>query len=232
LHVSTQKPALAGLHDIDWRNLQHAYGSADDVPDQLLSLAAGDDSVLGDLFGNIYHQGSVYQATAYAVPFLWRLLAAQGEVGHSGIAALLGAIAEASGDQRSGWTQETREEVWNGAAVALQLLASSNATARRGAASILACFAEKADQLATPLRGVLRRADCSLHERARVGLALAALGNYDEEAFGPDDLGFFAEAMHLAQGAAAGDTEAVHTCLSILIETIESDPADLSDWTG
>jgi hypothetical protein len=51
------------MDDIDWQSLRHAYGSADDVPDRLLSLADGDDSAIGELFGNIYHQGSVYVAT-------------------------------------------------------------------------------------------------------------------------------------------------------------------------
>jgi hypothetical protein len=60
---------------------------------------------------------------------------------------------------------------------------------------------------------------------------LAALGSYDEEAFGLGHPAFVAEAKYLAQEAAAGNTEALHTCLSILIETIESDPEDLSDWT-
>jgi len=51
------------MDDIDWQSLRHAYGSADDVPDRLLSLADGDDSAIGELLGNIYHQGSVYQAS-------------------------------------------------------------------------------------------------------------------------------------------------------------------------
>jgi hypothetical protein len=222
--MSIEQPSLAGVDAIDWHALQHAYGSADDVPDQLYRLADGDDSSIGDLFGNIYHQGSLFEATAYTVPFLWRLLAAHGEIGHSGIAALLSAIAEASGSQRNGWAQKSREEVWKGAGVALRLLSSSNETARRGAASILPGFAEYADQLTNPLRGVLRRPDCSQCERARIGLALAAMGEFEDEAFGAGDSAFFAEAK--------GNTEAVDTCLSVLIETIETDPEDLSNWTG
>jgi len=230
--MSTEQPSLAGVDDIDWHKLQHAYGSADDVSDQLHRLADGDDSSIEDLFGNIYHQGSLFEATAYTVPFLWRLLAAQGEIGHSGIAALLSAIAEASGSQRSGWAEKSREEVWKGAGVALKLLSSSDERARRGAASILACFTEYADQLTIPLRGVLRRPDCSQCERARIGLALAAMGEFNDEAFGAHDSAFFAEAKDLAERAAAGNTDAVDTCLSVLIETVETDPEDLSNWTG
>jgi len=228
--VSEQYPALAGLHDIDWRNLQHAYGSAEDVPELLTSLAAGDDSVLWDLCGNIYHQGTVYQATSYAVPFLWRLLAAQGDAGHSGVASLLGTIAEAACDPPSPWSQKILDEIWNGAPVALQLLQSSNETARRGAVCILACLPEKAKELTTPLQDVLRRKDCSQHERALVGLALAALGVFDEAAFGSGTAPFIVEAKHLAQQAAMGDLEAIGTCRLILPEAVEVDPEDLSNW--
>jgi hypothetical protein len=42
----------------------------------------------------------------------------------------------------------------------------------------------------------------------------------------------FTETKYLAQEAATGNPETVHTCLTVLIETIETDPEDLSDWTG
>lgn len=228
--MSSQNFALDGLADIDWRNLHHAYGSAEDVPDQLRSLAEGDDSVLWDLFGNIHHQGSVYEATAYAIPFLWRLLAAHGEVGHSGIAALLGSIASASGDSTSHWTVQIREEIQKGAEIALRLLASSHEAARRGAVCILASTTGLANTLVPSLNDVLR-ANCSLHERAMIGLALAALGHYKEEAFADHGLEFFSKAKHLAQGAAKGDAAAKSICRLILIEAIEIDPDDLSNWT-
>lgn len=66
---------LDGLDDIDWHELHHAFGRADDVPAILRSLSEGDPGAIGHLWGNIYHQGTVYPATASAVPFLIRLLA-------------------------------------------------------------------------------------------------------------------------------------------------------------
>ena len=80
-----------------------------------------------------------------------------------------------------------------------------------------------------PLQGVLRRHDCSAHEFARVGLGLAALGNYHQAAFGVDNLEFVASAKHLALDAAAGNTEAIRSGLFTRMETIETDPEDLSD---
>ncbi|MEA2705061.1 MAG: hypothetical protein QOD63_3006, partial [Actinomycetota bacterium] len=45
----------------------------EDVADILRSLVAGEETAgeaVGELFGNIWHQGSIYEATAHAVPFL------------------------------------------------------------------------------------------------------------------------------------------------------------------
>jgi len=71
---------LEGLDSIQWSSLNHAYGSADDVPEQIRSLAHPDDDIrdktLYALYSNIWHQGTVYQATPYAVPFLIELLSA------------------------------------------------------------------------------------------------------------------------------------------------------------
>ncbi|MFD5830011.1 hypothetical protein [Lentzea sp. NPDC060358] len=71
---------LNGLDEVDWSRLTHAYGTAGDVPDQLRALASSDagdrGKALKQLYGNIYHQGTVYKATAHAVPFLLEVLAA------------------------------------------------------------------------------------------------------------------------------------------------------------
>ena len=68
------------LDSIPWKDLKHAYGSAEDVPDLLRSLRAAspdnaydEGSPLWCLFGNIWHQGTIYEATSYAVPFLLEL---------------------------------------------------------------------------------------------------------------------------------------------------------------
>jgi tetratricopeptide (TPR) repeat protein len=90
---------LAGLDEIDWHSLQHAYGAADDVP-RLLHLLLSDDEEVRDsawqaLYGNIWHQGDVYQATSYAVPFLIRLLDSEDTPEKDGILAFLRAVATA-----------------------------------------------------------------------------------------------------------------------------------------
>ena len=56
---------LEGLDLVPWAKLKHAYGEA---PGILRALAAGDAEGLDALFGNIWHQGTVYPATSHAVP--------------------------------------------------------------------------------------------------------------------------------------------------------------------
>lgn len=69
---------LEGLDSIDWASLQHAYGTASDVPDLLRSLLAEDkqirDNAIWELFGNIHHQGTIYEASSYTIPFLMEIL--------------------------------------------------------------------------------------------------------------------------------------------------------------
>ncbi|MGR6968152.1 hypothetical protein ACU639_00770 [Streptomyces cynarae] len=62
------------LDNVQWHALTHAYGSAEDVPELIRALYEDDEETAGEavheLYGNIYHQGTVYPASAPAVPFL------------------------------------------------------------------------------------------------------------------------------------------------------------------
>ena len=88
-------------HDeCDWGWLSHAHGEAADVPWLLRSIASTDPKVrqepIYELFGNIWHQGTVYPATAAAVPFLYELLTAPDVEDKPSIAHLLACIADGS----------------------------------------------------------------------------------------------------------------------------------------
>ena len=91
---------LGELDGIDWRRLRHAYGSAGDVPGQVRALASDDatarQEALGALFGNVWHQGTVYEATSYVVPFLIDLATSPQIHERAGILSLLGEIAGGS----------------------------------------------------------------------------------------------------------------------------------------
>jgi hypothetical protein len=69
---------LKGLDDISWSDLSHAYGAATDVPGRIRAIATGDERARQEAFEglgySIYHQGTVYSATAYAVPYLIELV--------------------------------------------------------------------------------------------------------------------------------------------------------------
>jgi hypothetical protein len=94
-----EKGPLAGMEEIDWHSLHHAYGVADDVPKLLCLLLSSDrqvrDSAWEELYGNIWHQGDVYQATSYAVPFLVRMLDSKEVFDKDGILDFLNVVATA-----------------------------------------------------------------------------------------------------------------------------------------
>jgi hypothetical protein len=72
------RSVLEGIDEIDWRGLRDAYGPASDVPRYIRELAASDtadwNGPVENLYTHICHQGTVYEATAFAVPYLIELL--------------------------------------------------------------------------------------------------------------------------------------------------------------
>jgi hypothetical protein len=69
----------AGIDDIDWGSLEHAYGPATTTPAYLRALLATDRAVRNEavehLWSAVTHQGTVYSATAAAAPYLLAILA-------------------------------------------------------------------------------------------------------------------------------------------------------------
>jgi hypothetical protein len=86
---------FADLDQMDWSQFRHAYGSAEDVPALLRDLASPVDKTAAEaeqeLWSSIVHQGTIYTATAAAVPFLAQLVA-EG-VRQSALVGMLGVIA-------------------------------------------------------------------------------------------------------------------------------------------
>lgn len=66
------------LQQVPWAQFSHAYGSATDTPSHLLALFSNEveerEKALSQLWISICHQGSVYEASAVAVPFLIQIL--------------------------------------------------------------------------------------------------------------------------------------------------------------
>ncbi len=86
-----------GLDDIPWGQIRDAYGPAESVPVRLRELLSSDVEdrafAIDQLNMGICHQGSVAEATAYAVPFLVELARSSTVEGKADILMLLGNIA-------------------------------------------------------------------------------------------------------------------------------------------
>ena len=188
---------LDKLDEIPWDRLSHAYGEATDVPDILRALAGGDEDALDDLFGNIWHQGTVYEATAYAVPFLIELLEHPGTE-TAGLLGLLSEIADGSSyadvhqhldrprpdgdpelreriERELSWVRAARAAVAAGSPVYLRLLADGDEDVRAWAAHTLGMSAEAPDPMVPALRERLALDENPL-VRASLVFAVAAAG--------------------------------------------------------
>jgi len=169
---SEKKELLAGLEDIDWHGLQHAYGPANDVPDLLRLLLSDDETVRDDawqeLYGNLWHQGDVYQATSYAVPFIIQLLNSEAAPDKLGLLAFLQAIAtgnpwlserhiwmepvlarqgrdfQAEIEQAGLYARQAREAVGKGLSTYLACLHHPDPDVREIASALLCAFPEQA----------------------------------------------------------------------------------------
>ncbi|MEZ4393260.1 MAG: HEAT repeat domain-containing protein [Polyangiales bacterium] len=87
---------LDGLDQVDWSKLAHAYGPAADVPALIRALVSPEplerEAAYQELFGNIWHQGTVYEASARALPFLIDLLASERTPDRDTLAVLVASI--------------------------------------------------------------------------------------------------------------------------------------------
>ncbi|WP_405846998.1 hypothetical protein OG211_05060 [Streptomyces niveus] len=121
---------LDGIDDIDWSALTHAYGPADDIPALLRAAGSPDaarrDPALDELISSLCHQGSIYPATAAAVPFIARL-ALEGPGDRLRLMWLLHGAAEGSGPEY----QEVRRAVAVALPALLGLAADEDPAVRR-----------------------------------------------------------------------------------------------------
>ncbi|WP_433377067.1 hypothetical protein ACQPZX_09045 [Actinoplanes sp. CA-142083] len=94
---------FAGLDDLDWAAMRHAYGSAEGVPGLLRALVDPDpatrETALDAMYGAVHHQGDIYDSTMATVPFLLEALRTPGLPGRAGIAEFLTSLAEADPDR-------------------------------------------------------------------------------------------------------------------------------------
>ncbi|WP_371776139.1 HEAT repeat domain-containing protein [Streptomyces sp. NBC_01438] len=87
---------FAGIDEVDWASMEHAYGPADDVPGLLQGLASADpaerERALDGMYGAVHHQGDVYACTLACIPFLFELVVDPAVPDRGGIVELLTSI--------------------------------------------------------------------------------------------------------------------------------------------
>jgi hypothetical protein len=193
---------LQTLDQISWSQLEHAYGPADDVPALLRDLASSEadvrETAMYALYGNIWHQGTVYEATAYAVPFLLELLRHPAMQDKDQILVLLVHLANGNSyldvhqhlelfeqvyaeemrmpewhaelERELSWVRAAHDAVCDGIPTYLDLLGAAEPTVRAAAAYVLAGFVTA--DTTVPFR-LHERLSVETHPLARASLFLS-----------------------------------------------------------
>jgi HEAT repeat protein len=194
--------ALEGLDGVPWGALQHAYGEARDVPDLLRALATEPEDraeTWRALRSNLIHQGTVYEATSRAVPFLIRLaespdVAARDEIlqyvvelagGHGSMPEELApagdALARAEADRSVADVRAVQQAVADGAPAYLRLATDVDSDVRAQAAHALGRCRSRAAEVLPQLRALVA-GESDARVAASLVCALAIVGGADEAA--------------------------------------------------
>lgn len=87
-----------GLHDVSWASMEHAYGSAAEVPWLIEGLAAPEAEVrekaLDRFYTAVHFQGDVYACTVASLPFLFELAGDPAMPGRGDVVRLLASIGQ------------------------------------------------------------------------------------------------------------------------------------------
>jgi hypothetical protein len=233
---------LDRLDQIPWDRLTHAYGPAKDVPDLLRRLRTalpgltGEESPLWHLFGNIWHQGTVYEATAYAVPFLIELAACPLVPDRVGILGLLAEIATGTSyrdvhgnwlnesdfaDRKAvelAWAEQAHAAVASGVAAFLAMT-REEADVRLAAAHVLALLPEHREVVCARLRSMVDAETGSL-QRAGLLLLLGLAGDRSEAA------------LSVLTGALAGDDLVQRRGAALAVASLKPDPLPNLAWVA
>lgn len=93
---------LDGIDNVAWSTIKHAHGFANDIP-VLLSAFLSENKDHSEfavqlLHETIWHQGTVYEASAFVVPFLYKILSASDTdvPNKTGILSLLSCLSDGS----------------------------------------------------------------------------------------------------------------------------------------
>ncbi|MEU9090742.1 HEAT repeat domain-containing protein [Streptomyces sp. NPDC087901] len=120
---------FAGIDEVDWASMEHAYGPADDVPGLLQGLASADpaerEAALDGMYGAVHHQGDVYACTLACIPFLFELVVDPAVPDRGGIVELLTSIGGIDIDEEDIGEAEGEDEAEGAANYAMAAAAVS-----------------------------------------------------------------------------------------------------------
>ncbi|MYS37973.1 hypothetical protein K388_00385 [Streptomyces sp. KhCrAH-43] len=142
---------FAGIDEVDWASMEHAYGPADDVPGLLRGLASADpaerERALDGMYGAVHHQGDVYPCTLACIPFLFELVTDPAVVDRGDLVELLTSIGGI--DLGEDDEEELDEEEAEGAAN--YAMAAAAVTANAGVFCMLLADEDPGVRLSAPL---------------------------------------------------------------------------------
>jgi hypothetical protein len=117
-HVDPQEAAfiIGDLDTVNWHELNHMFGTAEDVPRLLRGLLAEDylsANVVWELLTEkLLHQGTVERATLVILPYFFRLLASDEELFQFMALSFLCALAEAGRSEMKFQEERLWGEIW------------------------------------------------------------------------------------------------------------------------
>jgi hypothetical protein len=198
---------LEALDDVPWAALSHAYGSAEDIPHLIRSVAFGDrkarEVAWDELYGNLWHQGTVYEASSRAVPFFLEIAAKRDAPDLHEVIVYLACLARGSSyldvhqhlvhpsveatppqvkkqiAQELEWVRNVREEARKGLPLFVRLLDHRDPRVRSAACHMLACFPEESSTIGPHLRRRFERGDKDAGSRAACILAIGEIRRTD-----------------------------------------------------
>ncbi|MER7760615.1 hypothetical protein [Streptomyces sp. NPDC097619] len=135
---------LKGMGRVRWRELTHAYGTAEEVPGRLSRVAWGDEPTSADALADLglwLGELAVFDATAATVPFLWDLAVTRSVPTRPDVLALLHTILDHGNAARPDHQQSAHAAVLAGASLAGRLAEDDDPDVRAAAASLSAALA-------------------------------------------------------------------------------------------
>ncbi|MFJ9656608.1 HEAT repeat domain-containing protein [Streptomyces griseoflavus] len=219
-----------GLHDIDWSSMDHAYGSAEEVPALLPAFRSPDAEERRKAFsrfhGAVHHQGDVYPCTAATVPFLFELAEDAATPDRAAVVDLLVSIGRISVDRceeqyaHASGHAEAAALMRERADKIVELASDSDPRVRRAAVRGVGLFVDDAERAAALLRDRLS-AESGVVHRLLVVETMAALALRLPAVAG--------EAMRWFDALAAEPTLDPRTRLAAVVHRARCSPHDIAE---